>query len=1037
MRLYISVALALLAGFQAAYGQTGAGKPNILFVMLDDQNDYTGFLGGHPQARTPHLDRLAEKAHVFEQAYCNSPLCAPSRTSMISGKHPDYTDIYRNAGEYSRYKNFRDIFTPAGGNPVVFTLPEVLKDSGGYFTANFYKIFHGWANIGFDNDYDAAAVDPCQRALSWNLFLDLNGKEDLKPDPAFGEHQEGIPSLSHSRLADQREPLMNGVIMVDSALAFLERYATNPAAYCERPFFAAVGMYRPHIPWFVAERYYAAFYDINYRSHAFRIPFNAPNDLWPPSGMMQAGEPPVEGLGYDQLCDLGKRIAASGAYTWDVIAHYADSLSQQAGFLPGVDTANKRDVLFQAIRANATMAYLASSSYADAQFGRLWEGLQAYPQLADNTIVIMVADHGYSMGERRHFHKASLWETDLRIPMLIYDPRIPGNGKRISSTVSLLDVMPTVLDLAGVPYPTMPSGLPYLDGYSLVPLMETPAKELQRPVNSGIRFTADSTDEAYGVQNSVRDQRYHYIRYYMPLAPDTTGPREELYEIGPDRRVDPEEWYNLSKDTAYAATKAHLAQWLPEGPLFNQAMPSVRMQVTTPFCALSTNDTLRLQAVQTDIWGKPEPPDTAQYRFRWTLHPGTVQAWGPEAVFSLSHLDTSVQRIVLHLAAWLREDSAYFLSDTRRFGFGGPFQPDFDVQLEGRQVRVTEYSMPPNPGPGLWDYGDGMKRFQVHPQAHQFSAPGSYLMTRIQAHGSEAQCQDTAYRHLFLADSVFDVDACISPTNVRLDSVSSMQARVLWSQTPGATSYAVAYRDLDGGLFAPWTYSTTDTGGILLDNLPVAGRIQLKVSSVCPDSAGGYSWPIDWRSPDCAPPTNLSLSLDSAQFSIAWTPSLDPGLAKTGLRLVIDDTLTLQRKVPASVHMVHRDTPLPKGTQYLLKAASFCAQIDGSLRQGPRVASLLHVLPASPEARAPNHHVRLRVFPNPAEHMVHVEWPGPGEWCLMDALGRCRLSGSVQSEHVGALPLQALGRGVYRLHWIGPQEARSAVLVLADVQGMP
>lgn len=141
-------------------------KPNFIFIVVDDLNDYQDIYDGHPQIETPHIDGLASSGIRFQNAYAACPGCAPSRTSMLSGKDAIYTQVFNN-NDYSN--NFRNNFTAADGNETVFTLPEILKDSGGYYTMAINKVFHSQKQ----NDYDKVTADPCAKDLSWNKMLDF------------------------------------------------------------------------------------------------------------------------------------------------------------------------------------------------------------------------------------------------------------------------------------------------------------------------------------------------------------------------------------------------------------------------------------------------------------------------------------------------------------------------------------------------------------------------------------------------------------------------------------------------------------------------------------------------------------------------------------------------------------------------------------------------------------------------------------------------------------------------------------------------
>jgi arylsulfatase A-like enzyme len=1010
----------------------GPSQPNVLLVMLDDQNDYLGFLGGLEQARSPHMDRLAAKGIVFEQAYCSSPICAPSRTSMLTGKDPNYTQVYNNSVDYHPYPQFRDLFGPATNNETVYTLPEILKDSMGYFTANFYKIYHGWYDISFDNDYDAATSDPCQRGLSWNLFMDRNGKtQDVKPSPDFGEAKEGVAGLQHSRLANSREDQTNDVIMVDSAIAFLDRYAADPGRYCDRPFFAAVGMYRPHAPWFIAERYYDTWFNPDYAEQSYRVPFNEPNERWPPNGLQQPGFAENSGQDYDHLSDIAKSIASGSDFSWDAIAAFAEELD---AILPADAqwTQEERvERLARAIRANATLAYLAASTYADAQFGRLWQALESHPELSDNTIILLVSDHGYSMGEHRHFHKASMWETDLRVPFVVYDPRNPS-PKRVHGVVSLLDLMPTVLELLDGPDLTMPNGEAYPDGYALQPMMSDPSLELQRPALSGIRYQTGGQELLCGPQFSVRSSRYHYIHYREPSAAgscDSPGVLRELYEIGPNRQVDPEEWNNLASDPRYASTMDYLSQWLPGGPLHKKAVPKLRIADQQVPCTLNSNDTLRVSVAFGDEWGRPMLPDTASFGFRWTLEELGLHLDGPEAQFALLGVDTTATELLVTLQAWPLADSAYVLVDQRRFAFGPSFDPGFSVALDSNSLQVSNYEVPKDHVFTQWDYGDGLLRQGKHPNVHAYSAPGTYRLTRFVRYGPQGQCTDTASRSTVVKDSLFALSACPAPTAQWLDSVSSRQAMLRWSPSANATAYRVFYRSSENGWFSDWDSVEASGTEKLLRALDTETRYEARISARCATSDAPRSYPVEWTTAPCSPPSGFALEVDSSNLNWSWT--LGTGDTVIGQRfwMVVDETFHGNKAFRP--HLSKHSFPRPpNGTLFDIAAITICAQVDGSWQAGPFSDTLRFIAPLPVARQAPK---ALHVYPNPTEAQVRVVWPAEGSWTLSDVWGRLLQDGFAQPGE-SIVDLYAYPSGTYLLHWQGANETRQS-LVVKDMDG--
>jgi arylsulfatase A-like enzyme len=166
--------------------------------------------------------------------------------------------------------------------------------------------------------------------------------------------------------------------------------------------------------------------------------------------------------------------------------------------------------------------------------GRLLDALDQSPA-RENTIVCLWSDHGYHLGEKWHWHKQALWHRATHVPLIVSAPGVGRGSTRCSRPASLLDVYPTLTELAGIP---APAGL---DGESLRPFLETP----QAPSNR----TALST--FLHRNHSVIGERYHYIRY--------ASGEEELY----DRQQDPNEWLNLASRSDYAAIKRQLARSLP------------------------------------------------------------------------------------------------------------------------------------------------------------------------------------------------------------------------------------------------------------------------------------------------------------------------------------------------------------------------------------------------------------------------------------------------------------------------------------------
>lgn len=440
--------------------------PNILFISIDDLNDWVEPLGGHPQAHTPNLARLAEQGVSFTRAYTPSPSCNPARTAIMTGLEPS------TSGVYSNYQVWREVL------PDAVTMAEHFMNHD-YWAAGAGKIFH-------NNQPDPR---------SWNEYfpsLDRHMPPDPRPVPQ-GE-TAAMPPFEDMYMVFDWAPLdvpdseMGDFQSVQWVIDQLGREH-------EQPFFLAAGIYRPHLPWYAPQEYFDLF----------------------PLEELQLTEV-LEG-DLDDVPERAREIAhRGGGYHRNVVG---------AGLWP-----------------EATQGYLASIAFADAMLGRLLDALDASPH-ADNTIVVVWSDHGWGLGEKEHWRKFALWENIARVPLMFRVPAgVPGlpegtlAGRRSERTVSLIDLYPTLVELAGVP---VPSGL---DGRSLVPLLEDPAHEWPHPA---------VTTYEYG-EYAVRDERWRYIRYI--------DGSEELY----DHTVDPEEWTNLAMDPAHADTMARLAAFIPADP---------------------------------------------------------------------------------------------------------------------------------------------------------------------------------------------------------------------------------------------------------------------------------------------------------------------------------------------------------------------------------------------------------------------------------------------------------------------------------------
>lgn len=389
-RLLTVLACAWLA---SASAEAAAARPNVLFLIADDLNNFLGCYGD-PRARTPNIDRLAARGVRFDRAYCQFPLCGPSRNSMLTGLHPNSTGIHQNS------QIFRQTI------PSQVSLSQAFRHAG-YFAARLGKLYHynNPGSVGTDGHDDPA---------SWELEMNPAGVDRLEEQPQiftlspgqFG----GVLSWYASPKSDSHHT--DGILASDAAWV-LERFAARR----DRPFFLAVGFFRPHTPFVAPKEPYFGWY---------------PEEAMPVHPAVDENPPEVP-------------AAALASYK------------------------KEQDKLTDELRRQCVQAYYASISFMDAQVGKVVDALDRLG-LAENTIIVFTSDHGYHMGEHGLWQKTSLFEVSARVPLLIVAPGVSKSGGVAPSPVSLLDLYPTLTTLAGVDAPAN------LQGQSLVPLLRDPSQ---------------------------------------------------------------------------------------------------------------------------------------------------------------------------------------------------------------------------------------------------------------------------------------------------------------------------------------------------------------------------------------------------------------------------------------------------------------------------------------------------------------------------------------------------------------------------------
>ncbi|MBV1864063.1 MAG: sulfatase [Rhodobacteraceae bacterium] len=418
---------------------------NILFLSIEDLNDWIEPLGGHPDTKTPNINRLAKRGIVFNAAYAAAPACSPSRTATLFGQNPWETGVYANNHKWHDYyksgarKSLVGRFTDAG-----------------FETRGAGKVFHVFPQkFDFNDwtDYKQRRIEKFDQISKTVQSGSIGANTDFGP---IDNGQEQYDDLN-----------------TDWVIQQMQAGATGQ--------FWALGLYRPHLPFIVPQKYFDMF----------------KGDIADPPGLGMNRFDPHNLSSHTPLSDAGRAIADSGKFLRRMLwknKEYKDFLR----------------------------AYLASIAYADALLGKVLDHMDA-TNLWQNTTVVLWSDHGWQFGEKLAFRKFSLWERALRVPLIFAGPDIESGLS--DEPVSLIDIAPTLFSRAGLPRPEQ------FSGQDLSPLLT--GEKGQMRGNSvavwGRGFTSDSPQMAL----SVRSRTHRYIFYW--------DGSEELY----DHRVDPYEHTNL------------------------------------------------------------------------------------------------------------------------------------------------------------------------------------------------------------------------------------------------------------------------------------------------------------------------------------------------------------------------------------------------------------------------------------------------------------------------------------------------------------
>ncbi|PHN01244.1 sulfatase [Flavilitoribacter nigricans] len=491
-------------------------KPNVLFVSIDDLRPTLGAYGD-PVAVTPRLDELAGEGMTFRQVFCQAAVCAPSRASLMTGLRPDSTRVWHLGDK------FREI------NPAAVTMPQYFTQFG-YHTVNIGKIFHNYM----------------PDSVSWHE-PDLRPAQYLRPDwlgrdgetfyisESVNQSQaikrDSLLQLQAVRYADGwntgpawEDADVHDTLYYDGAQTELAKRTLTRLAKTDQPFYFGLGYFRPHLPFAVPKKYW---------------------DLYDPGSIPLAPNPDIP----------------EGAPIWSMNSMYELRHYDGFGHIGHPTSAYRMSEDTARILKHG---YYASVSYVDALLGDLIDHLKAL-NLYDNTIIIVWGDHGWKLGDHNSWGKMTNYNIDLQVPLIVRYPGQEKRGVQTSAIVELVDMFPSLCELAGIEIPD------YAQGTSFVPLLEDPERAWKTAAFSQFhRRPRVAADGGRYMGYSINTPDYHYIEWYT--WDHRTGTRgeyvkAELY----DRRNDPHEKENVADREASAAVVQDLSAQLAAG--WKKAVP--------------------------------------------------------------------------------------------------------------------------------------------------------------------------------------------------------------------------------------------------------------------------------------------------------------------------------------------------------------------------------------------------------------------------------------------------------------------------------
>lgn len=469
--LTIALIFALVLSNTRAYaGDATIDRPNVLFIAVDDLNDWVGCLGGHPQAKTPNIDALAKKGVLFEQAHCAAPLCSPSRTSIMTGLRPSTTGIYGNLNWFRDMPEYKDWIT----------LPQYFRKHG-YLAWGGGKLYH-------------QAHGKFSDAVAWDHVYST--RTGAVPPPKNERYKHGLRSKFESN------PILARLIDWGPTDAPIEanpdwKTAEGAAQFLgrdhDKPFFLGCGIYLPHLPWYAPKK----FFDMHPLEDIELPPYKADDFDDIPAIGKRMGERHIKHIRESgKWKEAVQGCLAADSFADDCVGHVLDALEKSR------HRDNTIVVLWGDHGYDVGEKKIAKSA--------LWEQTTRTPLI----VSLPVAKESWAGSYRPNQNRPNQNRPVGTGPTTTTTSATKDQPRICKSPVSLVDLYPTLLDLCGLPENK------HLDGRSFAPLVNDPNADWPYPA------VITHSPHWYGPCHAVRSREFHYIHY--------SDGGEELYDVKAD-----------------------------------------------------------------------------------------------------------------------------------------------------------------------------------------------------------------------------------------------------------------------------------------------------------------------------------------------------------------------------------------------------------------------------------------------------------------------------------------------------------------------